>query len=210
MAHFKSTLPAEELAGRGVSYPHRNPDGTFTGAYVSWHGAVQRCTDPGSKAWPYYGGRGITMTPRWLGPGGFGNFLADMGERPKGRSLDRKNNDGPYSPENCRWATRSQQQQNKSSWRKDRCGKGHLLAEVGVYVNRSTGGHQCRRCNLDSAKARDAKKDRQRRYRLTAGDVAWIRADYETVKQKDMVLKFGVSKLTIRKAALGEGRFENV
>jgi hypothetical protein len=167
---------------------------------------VQRCYDTNATGYSRYGGRGITVCERWLGRDGFVNFLADMGERPEGLTLDRINNDGDYVPSNCRWATRSEQQRNKSPFPRERCAQGHLFAEVGVYVNKQ-GGRQCKKCALDRAGARHAAKDVPRRYKLTPEDVAWIRANYGKVKQKDMVVRFGVSKRTIRLAAEGKGRF---
>ncbi|AMT73977.1 hypothetical protein ABG82_19015 [Mycobacteroides immunogenum] len=72
---------------------------------------VARCTRPTHHRWASYGGRGITVCDRWRSD--FWTFVHDMGERPPGLSLDRINNDGPYSPDNCRWATNSQQSKNR-------------------------------------------------------------------------------------------------
>lgn len=83
-----------------------------TPTYSVWRQMKQRCYNPKNPAYPYYGGRGISVCGDWLER--FENFLADMGIRPHpDLSIDRIDNDGDYAPENCRWATRQQQIDNK-------------------------------------------------------------------------------------------------
>lgn len=79
--------------------------------YNVWAGMKQRCQNPKYHGYARYGGRGIFVCERWQE---FDAFYADMGDAPQGMSLGRINNDGPYSPENCRWETPTQQVRNRS------------------------------------------------------------------------------------------------
>ena len=94
---------------RNTKHGHTKRGASRPSSYQVWHGIRQRCENPNSPAYPKYGGRGIVVDPSWHA---FAQFYSDMGDRPEGLTLERRNNDGPYSKDNCYWATRKAQARN--------------------------------------------------------------------------------------------------
>lgn len=86
-------------------------NGELSPTYRTWRSMMLRCDHPSQDSYQYYGERGITVCDRWRDS--FESFLADMGERPDGKSIDRVDVNGNYEPGNCRWATASEQRRNQ-------------------------------------------------------------------------------------------------
>ena len=112
--------------GCRTKFKTKHGHGHRTPTYISWAGMLSRCRNPRDSHYPDYGGRGIRVTKRWQGRHGFKHFLADVGLRPAGKTLDRINNNGPYTPRNCKWSTPIEQTRNR------RCSIKSVEEELGI------------------------------------------------------------------------------
>lgn len=119
---------------RGMGQKKRTHGMTGTTEYRIWTGMKNRCQNPNEPAYNDYGGRGIRVCERWQH---FESFFADMGARPSRKhTLDRTNNDGDYTPENCRWASKGEQANNRRSSRLvTHSGVTHTVAEWARIAN---------------------------------------------------------------------------
>ena len=167
--------------------------------YRVWRGMHNRCYNKNQKSYVDYGSRGIVVCQRWHGADGYDNFIADMGERPEGGMIERNDNNGPYSPDNCRWATRSEQANNKRNNRlieidgvvktKAQWAREHNMG-VAIFGLRLKNGMPPKEALLLPVSKRGLS-------RLTDEEVREIRNSYPMISCTQLGTKYKVSKKAI-------------
>jgi hypothetical protein len=166
---------AESKRGRkrpDVSEKNRTHGASNTAEYKIWSGMKKRCYNPNSKAYRFYGERGVQVCDRWLNS--FENFLADMGRRPSKRhTIDRRDNSKGYEPGNCRWATWTEQHKNQryeNNGKNNRVLTESQVAEIKSIINTTVffhGGRYSGVLTLEQISAR---------YNVSSGTISAIKS----------------------------------
>lgn len=172
----------------------------------TWRGMHNRCYNTKQASYIHYGGRGITVDLRWHGPEGYKQFVLDMGQPAEGQSLERINNAGPYSPENCKWASQSEQANNKRNNRWITAnGEKKTLAQWAKQLGCNSAAILYR---LNSGMSEEAAvttpiPDRPNS-KLTIEQVRFIRNNYPVRTLQSLADELGVSKKTVMNVVHGK------
>lgn len=165
--------------------------------YGVWNSMKNRCSNPKVKSYPSYGGRGIKVCDRWQK---FENFFADMGDRPSpSHSLERRDNNGDYSPENCQWAIHSVQAKNKRNNRFITAnGESLHLAEWARRLGCNPAAILARlAAGMPESEAVTKTIPDRPNSRLAPAEAIAIRATYPNLSAQKLADLYGVSKKTI-------------
>jgi len=167
--------------------------------YLAFRAMHNRCYDQNVKSYKDYGARGIYVVDRWHGRRGFQNFQQDMGDRPEGYSLERIDNNGPYGPENCRWASRAEQSRNKrNNVFLTFQGQTKCLAEWAQELKCSHGAISYRlKSGMTVEEALSKPIERNSNAKLSEKDVSFIQDNYPLMSAQKIATCLKVSKKTV-------------
>jgi hypothetical protein len=166
---------------------------------IVWRAMHNRCYNINQKSYHHYGSRGIFVDERWHGKAGFQSFLADMGERPEGGTIERIDNDGPYSPENCKWTTRLEQGKNKRNnhWITAN-GETRLITEWARLLGTSSSAILFRlRSGMPEQEAVTKPIPKRPNSKLTDDDALYAVANYPMMTAQKIATTLRVSKKSI-------------